>query len=103
MVYVRKITVENYTEFLAMTKNQKFTISQQIVEAVLNNLNTGKKEIPVFEIEVESEGATYTLSIQTEEFIQTLKANLIHFENEEAYEGCQKILEAINYLKTKNA
>jgi len=103
VVYVRKITVENYTEFLAMTKNQKFTISQQIVEAVLNNLNTGKKEIPVFEIEVESEGATYTLSIQTEEFIQTLKANLIHFENEEAYEGCQKILEAINYLKTKNA
>ena len=103
MVYVRKITVENYTEFLAMTKNQKFTISQQIVEAVLNNLNTSKKEVPVFEIEVESEGATYTLSVQTEEFLQTLKTNLIHFENEEAYEGCQKILEAINYLKTKNA
>jgi len=86
-----------------MTKNQKFTISQQIVEAVLNNLNTSKKEVPVFEIEVESEGATYTLSVQTEEFLQTLKTNLIHFENEEAYEGCQKILEAINYLKTKNA
>tara|TARA_B100000963_G_scaffold359055_1_gene385259 strand:+ start:493 stop:804 length:312 start_codon:yes stop_codon:yes gene_type:complete len=103
VVYVRKITVENYTEFLAMTKNQKFTISQQIVEAVLNNLNTSKKEVPVFEIEVESEGATYTLSVQTEEFLQTLKTNLIHFENEEAYEGCQKILEAINYLKTKNA
>ena len=103
MAYVRKITVENYTEFLAMTKNQKFTISQQIVEAVLNNLNTRKKEVPVFEIEVESEGETYTLSVQTEEFLQTLKTNLIHFENEEAYEGCQKILEAINYLKTKNA
>jgi hypothetical protein len=103
VAYVRKITVENYTEFLAMTKNQKFTISQQIVEAVLNNLNTRKKEVPVFEIEVESEGETYTLSVQTEEFLQTLKTNLIHFENEEAYEGCQKILEAINYLKTKNA
>lgn len=103
MVYVRKITVDNYDDFLEMTKNRKFTISQQIVETVLNNIDTRKKEVPVFEIEVEGEGATYTLSIQTEEFIQTLKANLIHFENEEAYEGCQKILEAINYLKTKNA
>ena len=103
MVYVRKITVENYDEFLAMTKNQKFTISQQIVETVLNNLDTRKKQLPIFEIEVEGEGATYTLSIQKDEFIRTLKTNLIHFENEEAYEGCQKIIEAINYLKTKNA
>lgn len=86
-----------------MALNQKFTISQQIVETVLNNLDTRKKQIPIFEIEVDSEGATYTLSIQTEEFLQTLKTNLIHFENEEAYEGCQKIIEAINYLKTKNA
>lgn len=103
MVYVRKITVENYDEFLQMALNQKFTISQQIVETVLNNLDTRKKQIPIFEIEVDSEGATYTLSIQTEEFLETLKTNLIHFENEEAYEGCQKIIEAINYLKTKNA
>jgi len=102
VVYVKKITVENYDEFLEMTKNQKFTISQQIVETVLNNLDTRKKQLPIFEIEVEGEGATYTLSIETEEFIHTLQTNLIHFENEEAYEGCQKIIEAINYLKTKN-
>ena len=87
---------------LAMTKTQQFTISQQIVETVLNNIDTKRKELPVFEIEVESEGVSYTLSIQTEEFVDTLKTNLIHFENEEAYEGCQKIIEAINYLKTKN-
>jgi len=102
VVYVKKITVENYDEFLEMTKNQKFTISQQIVETVLNNLDTRKKQLPIFEIEVEGEGATYTLSIETEEFIHTLQTNLIHFENEEAYEGCQKIIEAINYLKSKN-
>ena len=102
MVYVKQYKVENYDEFLELTKTQKFTISQQIVETVLNNIDTKKKELPVFEIEVESEGVSYTLSIQTEEFIDTLKTNLIHFENEEAYEGCQKITEAINYLKTKN-
>lgn len=102
MVYVKQIKVNNYDEFLAMTKTQQFTISQQIVETVLNNIDTKRKELPVFEIKVESEGVSYTLSIQTEEFIDTLKTNLIHFENEEAYEGCQKIIEAINYLKTKN-
>ena len=102
MVYVKQIKVDNYDEFLAMAKTQQFTISQQIVETVLSNIDTKRKELPVFEIEVESEGISYTLSTQTEEFVDTLKTNLIHFENEEAYEGCQKIIEAINYLKTKN-
>ena len=78
-------------------------MAQNIVETVLENINTKKKQIPVFEIEVENEGSVYTLSVQKDEFIKILKTNLIHFENEEAYEGCQKIIEAINYLKTKNA
>ena len=102
MVYVKKITVDDYDEFLKMALNQKFTMAQNIVETVLENLNTKKKEIPVFEIEVSDEDSIYTLSVQKDEFIQILKTNLIHFENEEAYEGCQKIIEAINYLKTKN-
>ena len=85
-----------------MAKTQKFTISQAIVEAILNNIDTNKKQLPIFEIEVESEGVEYTLSVETDEFANTLKTNLIHYENEEAYEGCQKIIEAINYLKTKN-
>lgn len=102
MVYVKKITVDDYDEFLKMALNQKFTMAQNIVETVLENLNTKKKEIPVFEIEVSDEDSIYTLSVQKDEFIQILNTNLIHFENEEAYEGCQKIIEAINYLKTKN-
>ena len=102
MVYVKKITVDNYDEFLKMALNQKFTMAQNIVETVLENLNTRKKQIPVFEIEVSDEDSIYTLSVQKDEFIEILNTNLIHFENEEAYEGCQKIIEAINYLKTKN-
>ena len=86
-----------------MTKNEKFTISEAIVNIVLNNLKTRKKEIPIFEVEVCEEDATYTLSVQKEEFLDILQKNLIHFENEEAYEGCQKIVEAINFLKTKKS
>ena len=99
---MKQIKVDSYDEFLDMALNQKFTIAQAIVETILNNLKTKQQKIPVFEIEVESEGATYTLSVQRDEFLGILKTNLIHFENEEAYEGCQKIIEAINYLKTKN-
>lgn len=102
MVYVKKITVDNYDDFLEMALNQKFTIAQTIVETVLENLKTRKKKIPVFEIEVEGEAATYTLSVKRDEFLSILNTNLVHYENEEAYEGCQQIIEAINFLKTKN-
>ena len=84
-----------------MALNQKFTMAESIVNVVLSNLKTNRKEIPVFEIEVYNEDLTYTLSVQKEEFLDILEKNLIHFENEEAYEGCQKIVEAINFLKIK--
>ena len=101
MAYVKQIRVDNYDEFLEMTRNQKFTMAESIVNVVLSNLKTNRKEIPVFEIEVYNEDLTYTLSVQKEEFLDILEKNLIHFENEEAYEGCQKIVEAINFLKIK--
>ena len=101
MVYVKQIRVDNYDEFLEMTRNQKCTMAESIVNVVLSNLKTNRKEIPVFEIEVYNEDLTYTLSVQKEEFLDILEKNLIHFENEEAYEGCQKIVEAINFLKIK--
>ena len=103
MPYVKQIQVDTYAEFLEMTRNEKFTISEAIVNIVLNNLKTRKKEIPIFEVEGREEDATYTLSVQRKEFLDILQKNLIHFENEEAYEGCQKIVEAINFLKTKKS
>ena len=84
-----------------MTRSSKFTIAESIVNVVLNNLKTKKQEIPIFEVEVYNEDETYTLSVKKKEFLDILQKNLIHFENEEAYEGCQKIIEAINFLKTK--
>ena len=69
----------------------------------LDKMKTKKKEIPIFEVEVYNEDSTYTLSVQRKEFLDILQKNLIHFENEEAYEGCQKIIEAINFLKTKKS
>ncbi len=103
MVYVKKIQVNSYEEWLKMAINQKFTISQTIVESILDNIDTKRTKLPIFEIEVESKGDIYTLSVETDQFISTLETNLLHFENEEAYESCGKIIEAINYLKNKKS
>jgi len=99
---VKQIKVGTYEDFLAMAKNKDFMISKTIVETILDNLKTRKKNIPVFEVQVDDEDNTYTLSMTRDEFQGILEKNLIHFEHEEEYEGCQKIIEAINYLKTKN-
>ena len=94
--------MNSYDEWLKMALNQKFTLSQTIVESILDNIDTKRDKLPIIEVEVESKGDTYTFSVETDKFIQTLETNLIHYENEEAYEGCQKIIEAIKYLKSKN-
>lgn len=102
MPYVKHIKVETYEEFLNMAKTKDFALAKGIVEKVLDNLDTKKKSIPVFEVEVEEEGAIYTLSVETNEFIDILEKNLAHYEREEEYEDCTKITKAITYLKSKN-
>jgi len=102
MPYVKQITVATYEEFLNMAKTKDFTLAKGIVEKVLSNLDTKEESIPVFEVEVEEEGTVYTLSMETDEFTDILEVNLAHYEREEQYEDCTKIIEAINYLKLKN-
>lgn len=78
---MKKIQVGSYDEWLKMALNQKFTISQTIVESILDNIDTKRKKLPIFEVEVESKGDIYTLSIETDQFVSTLETNLMHFEN----------------------
>lgn len=102
MPYVKHIKVETYDEFLNMAKTKDFTLAKGIVEKILSNLDTKEESVPVFEVEVEEEGAVYTLSAESAEFTDILETNLAHYEREEEYEDCIKITEAINYLKSKN-
>ena len=102
MAYVKQIKVGTYEEFLNMAKTKDFMLAKGIVEKVLSNLDTKEESIPVFEVEVEEEGTVYTLSMETNEFIDILEINLAHYEREEEYEDCTKIIKAVNYLKSKN-
>lgn len=93
--------VDDYEDFLEMAQRKDFSIAKAVVDAILDNLDTEKKHIHVFEIEVENEDTIYDLTVEQENFVDALEKNLIHYEREELYEECSKIVDAIEFLKTK--
>ncbi len=93
--------VSSYEDFLALAKQKDIRIAKATIDAILENLNTKRKNIHVFEIEVEDEGVTYDLTIERENFLDALEKNLEHYEREELYEECVEIVNAITFLKNK--
>lgn len=93
--------VKNYDEFLALARQKDIRIAKATIDAILENLNTKRKHIHVFEIEVEDEEVTYDLTIERENFLDALEKNLEHYEREELYEECAEIVNAITFLKNK--
>jgi protein-arginine kinase activator protein McsA len=93
--------VKRYDDFLTMARCKDINIAKAIVDAILTNLETKKRHIHVFEIEVEEEESVYDLTIDRNNFIDALEKNLTHYEKEELYEECAKIVDAIKFLKNK--
>lgn len=93
--------VKRYDDFLTMARYMDINIAKAIVDAILTNLETKKRHIHVFEIEVEEEESVYDLTIDRNNFIDALEKNLTHYEKEELYEECAKIVDAIKFLKNK--
>jgi hypothetical protein len=93
---------EKYDDFLDKARNKDIEIAKAIVDVILENLETKKRHIHVFEIEVEEEGSTYDLTIDRNNFVDALEKNLSHYEKEELYEECVSIVNAIKFLKNKN-
>ena len=72
-----------------------------IVDIALKNLITKLKEIPVVTIHAKDSDVIYDIMIDRLDIIETLEQNLIIMEEHEDYERCQKIFEALKYLKSK--
>jgi len=72
-----------------------------IVDTALLNLKTRKKTIPVVSIHTKDDDTIYDIMIERPDMIETLEQNLVTMEEFEDYERCQKIVNAINYLKLK--
>tara|TARA_R110000796_G_scaffold14347_1_gene46801 strand:+ start:579 stop:893 length:315 start_codon:yes stop_codon:yes gene_type:complete len=99
-----KHTLEfNTTEELneAFAGGNKF-ISEVIVDTALKNIKTKRKIIPVIQFTTKDDDMIYDVMIERPDMIETLEQNLEVMEEYEDYERCQKITDAIYYLKSKD-
>lgn len=73
-----------------------------IVDTALANVKTKRKTIPVVSIYTKDEDMIYDIMIERDDMIETLEQNLKSMEEYEDYERCQKIVNALDYLKLKS-
>ena len=96
-----KHTLEfNTTEELngAFAEGNKF-ISDVIVDTAIKNLKTKRKLIPVIQFTTKDDDLIYDVMIERHDMVETLEQNLDVMEEYEDYERCQKITDALHYLK----
>lgn len=94
-----ELTVNDIEEFQQMVDSKDFRISESVVNTILDNLNTRKKHVHIITINVINEGSVLEMTLERKFFAETLEENLKHFIEQERYEDCQKIVNAINKLK----
>jgi protein-arginine kinase activator protein McsA len=97
-----ELNVNNIEEFQTMIDNKDFRISESIIKTILNNVNTKKKHVHIISVNVLENNTTLDLTLEKKFFIETLEENLKFFIEQERYEDCQNIVNAINQLKNNN-
>jgi len=97
-----ELNVSTQEDFMELIDQKDFRISRAIVESILDNLDTKKKNVHVLTVNCEEENTTFDLTVDTKFFALTLEENLSYYVKEEKYEDCQKIVNAINQLKSKD-
>ena len=97
-----EIVVTSSDEFQEMVDNKDFRIANAIVNSILSNLTTKKKNVHILSVNCVEDQAIYDLTLDRKFFTDTLEENLKYFIEQERYEECQKIVEAINNLKKKD-
>ena len=96
-----EITVNNTEEFQEMVDRKDFRIAKAIVESILENITTKKRNIHILSVACVEDNAIYDLTLDRKFFVDTLEENLKYFIEQERYEQCQEIVEAIKNLKNK--
>ena len=91
-----EIVVNSSEEFQEMVDNKDFRIANAIVNSILSNLTTKKKNVHILSVNCVEDQAIYDLTLDRKFFTDTLEENLKYFIEQERYEECQKIVEAIN-------
>lgn len=99
----KEFEVRSLEDFQNLVDRKYFGISEAIVESILSNLKTRKKHIHILSVKCVDENTIFDLTLEKNNFSDTLKENLKYFEEREMYEECAKINDAIKVLdKTKS-
>lgn len=93
-----EFTVNNSQEFQEMVDNGDFRISKAIVDSILSNLNTKKKNVHIFSVTCIEEDATYDITLERKHFYQTLDENFKFYLEKELYEDCSRIKKGMDIL-----
>ncbi len=96
---VKRIKVKNVEEFEDMLQEQDLKISKAIVEVALKNLKGKKRFVPVLEVHVEEDETIFDITLDRQNLLSTLQQNLEIHERNEDYEGCARIVKAIQELE----
>jgi hypothetical protein len=101
---VKEIEVNTLEEFKELVEEKNFSISQAIVGSILKNIKTRKKNIHVLSVKCLEENTIFDITLEKDNFGETLKENIKYFEDREMYEECIKIsnaIETLSQVKTK--
>ena len=90
--------VNTLEEFQEMVDQKDINISKAVVESILGNLKSRKKNIPILSVKCIEENTVFDITLEKVHFVDTLKDNLKYFEKHEMFEDCVKINEAITVL-----
>jgi hypothetical protein len=94
----KEFEVRSLEDFQNLVDKKYFGISEAIVDSILNNLKTRKKNIHILSVKCVEENTVFDLTLEKNNFSDTLKENLKYFEEREMYEDCAKISQAIAVL-----
>ena len=94
----KEFEVETLKDFQELVESKHFSIAKAIVESILNNVKTRKKNIHVLSVKCLEENTIFDLTLEKHNFVDTLKTNLKYFEDREMYEECGRICKAIETL-----
>lgn len=103
---VYSIEVENFEELKGLMEDKtsptfSLKLSQTIVNTILENLDTKKRFLNILEVYIRETDDILDITVDRDDFVETLKTNLTTQEYFEEFEMCTKIQEALNYLDGK--
>jgi len=96
-----ELTVNNNDEFEDLINNQDIEVSEALVETILKNLKGRKRHLHALSVSVIEDGSIYDITIDRNDFEDTLIKHLPILEKHEMYEICSEVVKALGYLKSK--